>query len=381
MSDEKRKIGLALSGGGIRAAVFHTGVLKCLAEKKLLEQVSFISTVSGASLLLGLVYSFSGNKFPSSNEYLKIVLPKIEELLTTKDLQARAIRSLFNPKNWGNILNRGNILANELKCYWGIIGNLQDITDYPKWVINGTTRETGKCWQFSKEKMGDYMAGYVINPDISIAGAIAASASYPPVIDHYQLQTSLYQWNSYEEGTTFKSGVQPTQHFPQSVDYYHITDGGVYDNLATEVVFKKLGEELKKEIDYLIVSDAGSLLDIKEISPLRVISKLKRNFEIVMSQIISLRLRVIFRFFESNPNTGVIVKIGKTAEKLTASSESINNRNEIVIKLTNFLSSTQVAAVANYPTNLRKISQEDFSLIAKHGYENTKLQMELYSKF
>ena len=54
---KKRKIGLALSGGGFRASVFHIGVLTFLAEKKQLENISYISTVSGGSLLIGLIYS------------------------------------------------------------------------------------------------------------------------------------------------------------------------------------------------------------------------------------------------------------------------------------------------------------------------------------
>ena len=67
---QKKNIALSLSGGGIRAAVFHAGVLRYLAEKEILDRVSFISTVSGASLLVGLIYSFSNNSFPSSKEYI-----------------------------------------------------------------------------------------------------------------------------------------------------------------------------------------------------------------------------------------------------------------------------------------------------------------------
>lgn len=40
-------IGIALSGGGYRATVFHLGVLARLSEDNLLDQISFISTVSG----------------------------------------------------------------------------------------------------------------------------------------------------------------------------------------------------------------------------------------------------------------------------------------------------------------------------------------------
>ena len=48
-------IALALSGGGIRAMVFHLGVLKYLSEQNKLEEISHISTVSGGSLIIGLL--------------------------------------------------------------------------------------------------------------------------------------------------------------------------------------------------------------------------------------------------------------------------------------------------------------------------------------
>ena len=51
--DEARsgKLGLALSGGGFRAALFHIGVLARLAERDLLRHVAVISTVSGGSII------------------------------------------------------------------------------------------------------------------------------------------------------------------------------------------------------------------------------------------------------------------------------------------------------------------------------------------
>lgn len=54
--DTDTKIGIALSGGGVRAAAFHAGVLKRLAERGLLEHVAHVSTVSGGSLFTGLVF-------------------------------------------------------------------------------------------------------------------------------------------------------------------------------------------------------------------------------------------------------------------------------------------------------------------------------------
>ena len=50
------KIGLALSGGGFRAAFFHLGVLARLAELGLLRRVEVISTVSGGSIVGAAFY-------------------------------------------------------------------------------------------------------------------------------------------------------------------------------------------------------------------------------------------------------------------------------------------------------------------------------------
>lgn len=52
---ESASISMALSGGGIRAMLFHLGVLRLLAERRLVERVTRISTVSGGSLLVGLM--------------------------------------------------------------------------------------------------------------------------------------------------------------------------------------------------------------------------------------------------------------------------------------------------------------------------------------
>lgn len=46
-----RRIGLALSGGGFRAAIFHLGVIRRLEELDIMPQVRIISAVSGGSII------------------------------------------------------------------------------------------------------------------------------------------------------------------------------------------------------------------------------------------------------------------------------------------------------------------------------------------
>ena len=45
------RIGLALSGGGFRAPLFHLGVVRFLADAGLLQDVVYVSSVSGGSVL------------------------------------------------------------------------------------------------------------------------------------------------------------------------------------------------------------------------------------------------------------------------------------------------------------------------------------------
>jgi Patatin-like phospholipase len=46
-------VGLALSGGGIRGATFHLGILQALAEKRMLSCFDYISSVSGGGFIAG----------------------------------------------------------------------------------------------------------------------------------------------------------------------------------------------------------------------------------------------------------------------------------------------------------------------------------------
>lgn len=59
MDAEAPKVGVALSGGGIRSATFCLGVFQALARQKLLGKIDFLSTVSGG----GYFGSFLGALF------------------------------------------------------------------------------------------------------------------------------------------------------------------------------------------------------------------------------------------------------------------------------------------------------------------------------
>lgn len=86
MTHSYKPIALALSGGGIRAIVFHLGVLRHLAERGFLESVERISTVSGGSLLIGLLLQLNDMRWPTAEQFLSRSLPARRELLYTRSI-------------------------------------------------------------------------------------------------------------------------------------------------------------------------------------------------------------------------------------------------------------------------------------------------------
>ncbi|WP_409015440.1 patatin-like phospholipase family protein [Caballeronia sp. LZ001] len=194
-----RRIGLALSGGGVRAAAFHAGVLRYLAERAALEDVIHISSVSGGSLFTGLIFKVSGYRWPDSPSYLNDVFPHVRAMLTGKSLQLSAIARLtLNPMNWRFALSRANVLAQAIEALWGVDAPLQKLQASPVWSINCTTGETGRRFRFKNKAMGDYELGYANVDGLDrdnhvgrcsgegfgrwggVAGGVAAGDSSPP---------------------------------------------------------------------------------------------------------------------------------------------------------------------------------------------------------
>ena len=62
-----KRLGLALSGGGFRATLYHLGVVRCLRDAGVLPEVTHITTVSGGSIL-GAHLALNWNRYCGSDE-------------------------------------------------------------------------------------------------------------------------------------------------------------------------------------------------------------------------------------------------------------------------------------------------------------------------
>ena len=353
------KIGIALSGGGVRAAVFHLGLLGRLAEDGLLEKITRISTVSGGTLVTGLIYSIAGNKWPTSDFYLNKCLVRTRHYLTRTDIQRGALLSGgFRPKDL--IHRRAKLISRSMQDCWGISGSLNDVPFEPRWVLNATTYESGKNWRFiPQQRMGDYVVNYVEKPSIPLTDAMAASAAYPSLIGPLVLNTKKFSWFKFEGGKQI-----PTQ---PRFKKLHLWDGGVYDNLGVEALFKiQDNDKYQDDSNFLIVSDASNAIEIKKHS-IWLWKRAYRLMTAAIDQVRSLRARVLINHFETHINSGVYLKIGNTGRKILA---AVGIEKESIDELTkNSLSLKDAEAAEEFKTTLRKLTKAEYDLLYRHGWE------------
>lgn len=355
-------IGLALSGGSYRALVFHLGVLARLACDNLLEEVSFVSTVSGGSLGTALIYAANDFQWPSSQTYLSKVVPEIRQFLSDHSL-VREVRSqlLRKPSAW--LRRGGNKLSHVLSTSWGITPSIQRIADHPRWIINATTYETRKNWRYMSRRMGDPDFGYVMNPDIPLAEAVAASAAHP-MIGPIMIDTSPFHWVGYVKGsrTETHSIIPPYRKLL-------LWDGGLYDNLGTEALMKP-GSHLRRGIDFLIVSDASTPMSVPKYW--LGYPSLRRMTDIMANQVQSLRTRIIMDFLMNEPMKGRYIKLGNHADYIL---NNAKKERDIISLSSQTLSDKQIEPVRQIRTEDTRMPIDKFDLVFRHGFEVADLTL------
>lgn len=230
--------GLCLSGGGYRAMLFHVGSLWRLNELGMLPRLDRISSVSGGSITataLGQAWErldFDSNGVARRFEQ-EVVQPVRKLAGRTIDIGS-ILRGVFGP---GSVSEK--LVAAYRKHLFGD-RTLQDLPDRPRFVINAANVQSKALWRFSKPYMRDWRVGEVRRPQVSLATAVAASSAFPPFLSPLVLKLD-------ENAFSPASGYDLQQ--PPYTTQVVLSDGGVYDNLGLETVWKKFKR--------VLVSDGG----------------------------------------------------------------------------------------------------------------------------
>lgn len=289
---ENRTIdGLALSGGGFRAALFHIGVLARLAELDLLRQIEVLSTVSGGSLI-GVRYFLhvkelletSADHAIGKQDYIDIVDRMSREFLKDiqKDLRARAYGRLnvlkpssetfgmlcetylyerSRPKTEGLARNGTRLLMTDLKIKRKGGPNAKA----PDLWINATSLTTGQQWVFTPTMMGTITGserpslGLKLYEDTGDTPSELAALlmCLEGTVEYSKLSPALkaFPVGRAVAASACVPGIFPPitlgfKPFPRLRAGIHLVDGGVIDNLGLRPL-EKCGSTL--------VSDASAV--------------------------------------------------------------------------------------------------------------------------
>ncbi|HYL77152.1 MAG TPA: patatin-like phospholipase family protein [Bryobacteraceae bacterium] len=251
---EPKKIGLALSGGGFRATLFHLGVVRFLYDAGLLSHVHRITSVSGGSVLaahLGLNwdrYTGKPEEFDSAaKEVIKFTMADVRGRILRRWILAwiTLLPRTFWRKHWRltQMLKRSYDRLFQGESAKPAI--LKALPSSPEINILCTSMTTGSLCTFDRlgfcfsDASGDHR---IECPTLHVSYAVAASSAFPPLFPPVLIDNRVLMCDQAE----FQN--------PQ-----YLTDGGVFDNLGLNKLLSLQAEE--DGVDILIVSDAEGNFD------------------------------------------------------------------------------------------------------------------------
>ena len=326
------RIGLALSGGGFRASLFHIGVLARLAELDLLRRVETISCVSGGSIV-GAHYYLAVRKLQQEkadeaitrDDYIAIVrrLERDFGAAVQKNLRTRlyanpwvSLKCLIFPRY--NRTNRlGELFESEIfssverRGHWPLhdltiapcdafegftpkLDNWRRTNKVPMLVLNATTLNTGHNWQFTATWMGEPPAG---------AGA---------EVDTNDLLRRMYYWEAPHRHRSqplgravAASACVPGLFDPVVLDRLfpgrevRLVDGGVHDNQGIAAL-------IDQECSVMLISDASGQMESQRRPSGNRFQSLLRSSSISMARVREMGFRDAESRFRASQIRGLL---------------------------------------------------------------------------
>lgn len=310
------KVGLALSGGGFRAALYHIGVMARLADMDVLRSVEALSTVSGGSII-GAYYYLEVKKLLESkkdaeitrDDYVNIIreiqrkfLKGVQENIRTKTLSSlrKNLKMMFS-KRFSRSHRLGELYEEVLfaavndshpkdkaRCLKDLLiqpkdeeagfkpkfSNWRRRSKVPILVLNATSLNTGHNWQFTARSMGE--------PPGLLGSEIDKNKRFRRL---WYDQAPSEELESYRLGyAVAASSCVPALFEPLALDGLYkdeiirLVDGGVHDNQGVEGL-------LDESCSYILASDAcGQMNDIDNPSD-GMLSVLSRTNSILMDRV------------------------------------------------------------------------------------------------
>jgi NTE family protein len=336
-----KSIGIALSGGGFRATLFGLGSLLRLNEIGLLGKLDRITSVSGGSILAGILahrwnlLDFADGR---ADNFAEVIAQPVQEFCSkTIDIEA-AILGIITP-----FKTAGEFLAYryDKDLFHGTM--LKDIPvavtgRSPKFIFYATNLQTGSSFRFRQDVIADYILGFSRTTAVSLADVVAASSAFPPIFSPVILKTHSSAWE------------KPLDDFPSLSNLRKrivLADGGVYDNMGLE--------SLVDNVDTVLVSDAGAPLVVDEKPFEDELLQMGRVRDILIEQARALRKRWLVSDLETGRRHGAYWGISTKIDDFKASSAlTADNAKTAKLKM--------------IPTRLSSLEERDQGHLVNWGY-------------
>lgn len=257
------KIGLALSGGGFRATLYHLGLIRFLRDAGILPNVSHITAVSGGSIMaahLGLNwgrYNGSTNEFDAAAaELLAFVRLDVRNRILRRyplALPLKGLRRLVGLPN--RKLTRVGLLEYHYEKYLFGDTSLFQLPENPRLHLLATNLSEGRLCSFNRDGLWIMRRDAARNVRVerfplglaTVPMAVAASSAFPSFFPPLELTSA-------DVGA--RSGEFDRQAY---------TDGGIFDNLGVRA-FRYLAQPSPTDQcswDGVLVSDVGKPFQIR----------------------------------------------------------------------------------------------------------------------
>ncbi|MBP2238673.1 NTE family protein [Sinorhizobium kostiense] len=268
-------VGLCLSGGGYRAMIYHVGALIRLNAAGYLPRLDEIASVSGGSITAGylalcwprLLFDENGR----AENFLEVFAAPLLRFAEQR-IDIRAILYSFLP---GCSAADSIVRAYDRHLFQGV--GLQDIPERPRFTFMATNLQTGSGWRFSRHYAADYRVGIIEEPSLPLARVVAASSAFPPLLSPVRIDLRAQK-------------LRPAQgadlHRKPFIDEAVLTDGGVYDNLGLERIWKRCRT--------ILVSNAGKSIPEVGRPTGRWMGQMFRTLGIIQQQAENSRRRLLF---------------------------------------------------------------------------------------
>ena len=310
------KMGLALSGGGFRASLYHIGVLARLAELNLLRHVEVLSCVSGGSIV-GAHYYLELRRLltkeekrddeVSRDDYIDIVRRIVDDFLAGIQENPRVsiladpianLKMLFLP-SYSRTQRLGELYEKQIysrvkdgegdKERWlnglyiqpvekpkGFLprrDNWSRQTKIPELILNATTLNTGHNWQFTASWMGEPPA--TINRDVDTNKRYRRMYYGEAPLPYKKIRLGSAVGASSCVPGLFEPLVLPKL-YPNTT--LRLVDGGVYDNQGAASL-------LEQDCNVLLVSDATGQMGTEDDPGGGIVKPLLRTNSVMMHRV------------------------------------------------------------------------------------------------